>query len=122
MVASFRSWNRQDYALGYISMARNSGAHPGSSPAAQRAVTDSFPNWHACGHIGDRYRAEICSRSPSGRCGHPVGNEHRRGAHRGAREHLANFKVPHTVEIRTALPKNRVGKIDKELLKQEVLA
>jgi len=34
-----------------------------------------------------------------------------------AREHLANFKVPQTVEIRTALPKNRVGKIDKELLK-----
>jgi long-chain acyl-CoA synthetase len=39
-----------------------------------------------------------------------------------AREHLANFKVPHTVEIRRALPKNRAGKIDKELLKQEVLA
>ena len=39
-----------------------------------------------------------------------------------AREHLANFKVPQSVEIRMALPKNRVGKIDKELLKQEVLA
>lgn len=39
-----------------------------------------------------------------------------------AREHLANFKVPQTVEIRQALPKNRTGKIDKELLKQEVLA
>ena len=35
-----------------------------------------------------------------------------------AREHLANFKVPQTVEIRPALPKNRTGKIDKELLKQ----
>ena len=35
-----------------------------------------------------------------------------------AREHLANFKVPQTVEIRSALPKNRTGKIDKELLKQ----
>ena len=34
-----------------------------------------------------------------------------------AREHLANFKVPHTVEVVAALPKNRVGKIDKELLK-----
>ncbi len=34
-----------------------------------------------------------------------------------AREHLANFKVPQTVEIRSALPKNRAGKIDKELLK-----
>ncbi len=33
------------------------------------------------------------------------------------REHLANFKVPQTVEIRSALPKNRTGKIDKELLK-----
>ncbi|MBF0504963.1 MAG: AMP-binding protein [Candidatus Omnitrophica bacterium] len=37
------------------------------------------------------------------------------------REHLANFKVPQTVEIRSALPKNRVGKIDKELLKQNVI-
>jgi len=34
-----------------------------------------------------------------------------------AREHLANFKVPQTVEIRKDLPKNRTGKIDKELLK-----
>jgi len=39
-----------------------------------------------------------------------------------AREHLANFKVPQTVEIRLDLPKNRTGKIDKELLKQKVLA
>ncbi|MBF0571916.1 MAG: AMP-binding protein [Candidatus Omnitrophica bacterium] len=39
-----------------------------------------------------------------------------------AREHLANFKVPQTVEIRLSLPKNRAGKIDKELLKQEVVA
>lgn len=39
-----------------------------------------------------------------------------------AREHLANFKVPHTIEIRKVLPKNRTGKIDKELLKQEALA
>jgi len=39
-----------------------------------------------------------------------------------AREHLANFKVPQTVEIRSELPKNRTGKIDKELLKQTVLA
>ena len=38
-----------------------------------------------------------------------------------AREHLANFKVPQTVEIRAALPKNRVGKIDKEILKQNVI-
>ena len=39
-----------------------------------------------------------------------------------AKEHLANFKVPQTVEIRSELPKNRTGKIDKELLKQTVLA
>ena len=37
-----------------------------------------------------------------------------------AREHLANFKVPHTIEIRESLPKNRTGKIDKEILKQAV--
>lgn len=39
-----------------------------------------------------------------------------------AREHLANFKVPQSIDIRPSLPKNRTGKIDKELLKQEVLA
>ena len=36
-----------------------------------------------------------------------------------AREHLANFKVPHTIEICPSLPKNRTGKIDKELLKDQ---
>lgn len=36
-----------------------------------------------------------------------------------AKEHLAHFKVPHTIELREALPKNRTGKIDKELLKNE---
>ena len=35
-----------------------------------------------------------------------------------AKDHLANFKVPQVVELRDALPKNRTGKIDKELLKQ----
>jgi len=39
-----------------------------------------------------------------------------------AKEHLANFKVPQAIEIRDELPKNRTGKIDKELLKQGVLA
>jgi acyl-CoA synthetase (AMP-forming)/AMP-acid ligase II len=39
-----------------------------------------------------------------------------------AKEHLANFKVPQTIEIRETLPKNRTGKIDKELLKQTVMA
>jgi long-chain acyl-CoA synthetase len=38
-----------------------------------------------------------------------------------AKEHLAHFKVPQSIEIRSALPKNRTGKIDKELLKSEVL-
>lgn len=37
-----------------------------------------------------------------------------------AKEHLANFKVPQTIEIRENLPKNRTGKIDKEMLKQEM--
>ncbi len=36
-----------------------------------------------------------------------------------AREHLAHFKVPQTIELRAALPKNRTGKIDKELLRLE---
>ena len=38
-----------------------------------------------------------------------------------AREHLANFKVPQTIELRENLPKNRTGKIDKVLLKQEMV-
>lgn len=38
-----------------------------------------------------------------------------------AREHLAHFKVPQAIEIRKELPKNRTGKIDKELLKSEAL-
>ncbi len=36
-----------------------------------------------------------------------------------AKEHLAHFKVPHTIELKETLPKNRTGKIDKELLQQE---
>lgn len=35
-----------------------------------------------------------------------------------AREHLANFKVPKSIEICKELPKNRTGKIDKSKLKQ----
>jgi len=34
------------------------------------------------------------------------------------REHLAHFKIPQTIEILETLPKNRTGKVDKELLKQ----
>jgi len=34
-----------------------------------------------------------------------------------AKEHLAHFKVPHIVEFRDNLPKNRVGKIDKTQLR-----
>lgn len=37
------------------------------------------------------------------------------------RDHLANFKVPTDIELRIELPKNRTGKIDKNLLKQEAL-
>ncbi|MBI3602231.1 MAG: AMP-binding protein [Candidatus Omnitrophica bacterium] len=39
-----------------------------------------------------------------------------------AREHLANFKVPHTIEIRESLPKNRTGKIDKESLRAKTVS
>jgi acyl-CoA synthetase (AMP-forming)/AMP-acid ligase II len=34
------------------------------------------------------------------------------------RQHLAHFKVPHQYQFVTELPKNRVGKIDKEKLKR----
>lgn len=39
-----------------------------------------------------------------------------------ARQHLANFKVPSEIEIRSDLPKNRTGKIDKSVLKEETLS
>jgi acyl-CoA synthetase (AMP-forming)/AMP-acid ligase II len=35
------------------------------------------------------------------------------------RQHLAHFKIPHYFEFRVSLPKNRAGKIDKELLRKE---
>ena len=34
------------------------------------------------------------------------------------RQHLAHFKIPHQFEFRDTLPKNRTGKIDKELLRK----
>jgi acyl-CoA synthetase (AMP-forming)/AMP-acid ligase II len=34
------------------------------------------------------------------------------------RQHLAHFKIPHYFKFRAFLPKNRVGKIDKEALKK----
>jgi len=33
------------------------------------------------------------------------------------RQHLAHFKVPHYFEFRSELPKNRIGKVDKEKLR-----
>jgi len=36
-----------------------------------------------------------------------------------AREHLAHFKVPQEIVVKDVLPRNRAGKIDKELLKKE---
>ena len=36
------------------------------------------------------------------------------------RQHLAHFKIPHYFEFSVSLPKNRVGKIDKEKLKQGI--
>lgn len=38
-----------------------------------------------------------------------------------ARQHLANFKVPQSIELREHLPKNRTGKIDKSILTEENL-
>ena len=33
------------------------------------------------------------------------------------RQHLAHFKIPHYFEFAKELPKNRAGKIDKEILR-----
>jgi long-chain acyl-CoA synthetase len=35
------------------------------------------------------------------------------------RQHLAHFKIPHYFEFTDVLPKNRVGKIDKEILRAQ---
>ncbi|MFA5287280.1 MAG: class I adenylate-forming enzyme family protein [Candidatus Omnitrophota bacterium] len=35
------------------------------------------------------------------------------------KQHLAHFKIPHYFEFKDTLPKNRTGKIDKELLRKE---
>lgn len=35
------------------------------------------------------------------------------------RQHLAHFKIPHYFDFCVALPKNRVGKVDKEVLRKE---
>jgi acyl-CoA synthetase (AMP-forming)/AMP-acid ligase II len=37
------------------------------------------------------------------------------------RQHLAHFKIPHYLEFKDVLPKNRVGKIDKERLRMEAI-
>jgi long-chain acyl-CoA synthetase len=37
------------------------------------------------------------------------------------RQHLAHFKIPHYFEFRPTLPKNRTGKIEKEMLRKESL-
>lgn len=34
------------------------------------------------------------------------------------RKHIAHFKIPHYFEFRDALPKNRIGKVDKEVLRK----
>jgi len=38
------------------------------------------------------------------------------------KEHIAHFKIPHHFEFQNSLPKNRVGKIDKESLKRGLQA
>ncbi|MFH1413289.1 MAG: fatty acid--CoA ligase family protein, partial [Candidatus Omnitrophota bacterium] len=38
------------------------------------------------------------------------------------REHLAHFKIPHYFEFRQSLPKNNVGKVDKESLRRESIS
>jgi long-chain acyl-CoA synthetase len=69
--------------------------------------------------VPDQLRGEAVKAFVALKDGHTLSAEELRYF---AREHLANFKVPQSIEIRTNLPKNRTGKIDKELLKQEALA
>ena len=65
----------------------------------------------------DTLRGEVVKAFVVLREGHQISSEDLRFF---AREHLAHFKVPQTIEIKKELPKNRTGKIDKEILKQEV--
>ena len=66
--------------------------------------------------ISDKLRGEVVKAFVSLREGAQITAEELRFF---AKDHLAHFKVPQSIEIRDTLPKNRTGKIDKEFLKNE---
>ncbi len=64
--------------------------------------------------ISDKLRGEVVKAFVSLKENFKVSSEDLRYF---ARDHLAHFKVPQSIEILGSLPKNRTGKIDKEFLK-----
>jgi len=65
--------------------------------------------------IADKLRGEVPKAFIALKPGQQLSEEDLRSF---LRQHLAHFKIPHQFEFLAALPKNRVGKIDKESLRK----
>jgi len=67
--------------------------------------------------VADKLRGEVPMAFIALKAGEKVLEEEIRSF---AKEHLAHFKVPHYYEFCESLPKNRSGKVDKEMLRSKV--
>ena len=65
--------------------------------------------------VPDKLRTEVPKAFISLKAGEALSEEDLRFF---LRQHLAHFKIPHYFEFCPVLPKNRVGKIDKEQLRK----
>jgi acyl-CoA synthetase (AMP-forming)/AMP-acid ligase II len=65
--------------------------------------------------VADRLRGEVPKAFISFKEGKSLDEENLKHF---LRQHLAHFKIPHYFEFLETLPKNRIGKIDKELLRK----
>lgn len=66
--------------------------------------------------IGDKLRGEVPKAFIVLKEGKNISEEELRYF---LRQHIAHFKIPHYFEFKDALPKNRAGKIDKEILRKK---
>jgi acyl-coenzyme A synthetase/AMP-(fatty) acid ligase len=67
--------------------------------------------------VPDKFRGEVPKAFIITKAGEELEAEELRSF---LRQHLAHFKIPHQFEFSADLPKNRVGKIEKDKLKQRV--
>ena len=68
--------------------------------------------------VADKLRGEVPKAIIAFKEGKSVSEQELRSF---CREHLAHFKIPHYFEFLKQLPKNRVGKIDKAILRKQPL-